>query len=45
LQLALHLLRFLHGGFKISFHRGQVISFDNELQGLKRKPDENGNHR
>jgi len=44
LQLALHFLRFLHRRVEIGFQGGQVISFNHQLQGLKRKPDENRNH-
>jgi hypothetical protein len=44
LQLALHFLRFLHRRVEIGFQGGQVISFEHQLHGLKRKPDENRNH-
>src|SRR4029453_4761206 len=42
LQLALHLLRFLHRRLEIGFHGTEVTSINNQLYGLKREPDENG---
>src|SRR5262245_5025961 len=44
LQLALHLLRFLHRRLEIGFHGTEVTSINNQLYGLKREPDENGHH-
>src|SRR5215475_8234680 len=44
LKLGLHLLRFLHRRLEIGFHGGQIISFNQQLHGLKPKPDENRNH-
>ena len=44
LQLALHLLRFLHRRLEIAFHGAEVTAIKNQLYGLKREPNEHGHH-